>query len=115
MQPMQMDRRSSLPPSKRSSLDLEPANPARGLGAVPLLPLGSRAPSSSRPIPPLDLASRVPAGTSPAGGGPGGLRSSRSNRSITWAGEDGQGGEVGCVCDLCGVCLSGTQIGPNPS
>lgn len=89
-----MDRRSSLPPSKRSSLDLEPANPARGLGAVTLLPLGSRASSSSRPIPPLDLASRVAAGTSPAGGGPGGLRSSRSNRSITWAGEDGQGGEV---------------------
>lgn len=92
---LQMDRRSSLPPSKRSSMELEAPNQNRGLGAIPLLPLGSRAPSSSRPIPTLDLASRAATGTSPAAAGQYCLRSSRSNRSITWAGEDAQtAGEV---------------------
>ena len=95
-----MERRGSLPPSKRNSMDMDA--PDRSSGTVPPLPLGGHEPSSSRPIPPLDLAPRGASGSSPAAG-PGGLRSSRSNRSITWAGEDGAPSEVptALCCLLC--------------
>ena len=95
---VQMERRSSLPPSKRNSMDMDA--PDRSSGTVPLLPLGSRMPTSSRPIPPLDLAPRGASGSSPVAG-LGGLPRSRSNRSITWMGEDGAPSEVlSALCHL---------------